>query len=129
MHCSPPNGCCQHLQGKNTSFSFAKGARAYHITDFHVIFDEICRFSPECRNYLKLIGFGHWKRSYFAKDWFNVMTSNVAESLNVILNEARKFPIIYIFKSIRMTLMIWFVIHWKRLSLKRVLCPQRFRIS
>lgn len=74
------------------------------------MFGEICRVSPECGAYLKSIGFGHWARSYFVGERYNVMTSNVAESLNAVLKEAREFPIVYIVEFVRKTLMTWFAL-------------------
>ncbi|KAG7594112.1 Zinc finger SWIM-type [Arabidopsis thaliana x Arabidopsis arenosa] len=110
--------CVVHLQrnissifkAKTLSFLVSRAAQAYRITDFHLVFGEICRVSPECGAYLNSIGFGHWARSYFVGERYNVMTSNVAESLNAVLKEAQEFPIVYIVEFVRKTLMSWFAI-------------------
>ncbi|CAE6223134.1 unnamed protein product [Arabidopsis arenosa] len=110
--------CVVHLQrnissifkAKTLSFLVSRAARAYRIANFHLVFGEICRVSPEYGAYLKSIGFDHWARSYFVGERYNVMTSNVVEFLNAVLKEAREFPIVYIVEFVRKTLMSWFAI-------------------
>ncbi|CAE6108126.1 unnamed protein product [Arabidopsis arenosa] len=54
------------------------------------------------------IGLEHWTRSHCYGDRYNIMTSNVAESLNAVLKEARELPIVSTLEYIRGTLMTWF---------------------
>lgn len=62
----------------------------------------------DCADYLVRVGFEHWTRSHSHGMRYNVMTSNVAESLNAALSEAREYPIIALLEYIRTTLMGWF---------------------
>lgn len=64
--------------------------------------------SPACADYLLGIGLEHWARAHFGGLRYNIMTSNVAESLNSALGEARGFPIVALVEYIRGTLMGWF---------------------
>ena len=63
---------------------------------------------PTCARYLDLVGFCQWKRAYFEGDRYNVMITNVAESLNTVLKEACELPIISLLEFIRTILMTWF---------------------
>ncbi|KAG7588591.1 Zinc finger SWIM-type [Arabidopsis suecica] len=93
---------------KNLLFHVSRAARAYRICDFHTYFNEIIRMDPACTAYLESVGFSHWTRAYFLGERYNVMTSNVVESLNAVLKEARELPIISLIEFIRPTLMTWF---------------------
>lgn len=63
---------------------------------------------PACAAYLIDLGFHHWARSHFQGNRYNIMTSNLAESWNAVLREAREFPIIPLVDFIRSKLMSWF---------------------
>ncbi|CAN7097284.1 unnamed protein product, partial [Brassica rapa subsp. narinosa] len=69
---------------------------------------EIKKISPSCADYLIGIGFEHWARSHFKGQRYNIMTSNVAESWNAVLREAREYPILPLVEFIREKLMEWF---------------------
>lgn len=86
----------------------SKAARAYRKSSFHEYFGEIEKASPECAEYLTRIGLHHWTRSHSFGERYNVMTSNVAESLNAVLKEARELPIVSLLEFIRGTLRAWF---------------------
>lgn len=86
----------------------AKAARAYRLQDFYVTFNEIKSMDPQCAAYLIDIGFEHWARSHFPGQRYNIMTSNLAESWNSVLREAREFPIVQLIDFIRGKLMTWF---------------------
>ena len=85
-----------------------KAARAYKVSDFYRIFNEIKKINPSCADYLIGIGFEHWSRSHFKGQRYNIMTSNVAESWNAVLREAHEFPIKPLVEFIRDKLMQWF---------------------
>ncbi|KAG7584249.1 Zinc finger SWIM-type [Arabidopsis suecica] len=108
--------CIVHLQ-RNVATKFkkrmlagliSKAARAYRKTTFYEFFEEIERASPGCAEYLMVIGLEHWTRSHCYGQRYNIMTSNVAESLNAVLKEARELPIVTTLEYIRGTLMTWF---------------------
>lgn len=113
---SSHGACIVHLQ-RNVASRFkirilaaliSKAARAFRKSTFHEYFAEIERVSPECAEYLMSIGLHQWTRSHCDGDRYNIMTSNVAESLNAVLKEAREMPLVSILEYIRGTLMSWF---------------------
>lgn len=85
-----------------------KAARAFTRPDFYQTFNEIATLNPACADYLTEIGFEHWTRSHFTGNRYNIMTSNVAESWNAVLREAREYPIVPLVEFIRSKLMCWF---------------------
>ncbi|KAL0713269.1 hypothetical protein Bca4012_020247 [Brassica carinata] len=111
-HCA----CILHLKrnirtyykDKNLGFLVAKAGRTYRLADFYKVFNEIKHVNPSCADYLIGIGFEHWARSHFPGRRYNIMTSNVAESWNAVLREAREYPILALVEFIRGELMSWF---------------------
>ncbi|XP_010436277.1 PREDICTED: uncharacterized protein LOC104720001 [Camelina sativa] len=91
----------------------SEAACAYRVDDFHAAFAEIGRIEPECANYLEGIGFCHWTRSHFMGNRFNIMTCDVAKSVNSVVKEARELPIIPLLEFIRTTLLTWFAVRLK----------------
>uniref|UniRef100_A0A0D3BMN8 SWIM-type domain-containing protein n=1 Tax=Brassica oleracea var. oleracea TaxID=109376 RepID=A0A0D3BMN8_BRAOL len=85
-------------------------ARAFTVTEFNKKFIEIQKISPNCAAYLVDIGFDQWTRVHFRGNTFNVMDSNIAESWNGVLKEAREYPLITMFEYIRTTVMSWFAL-------------------
>lgn len=55
------------------------------------------------------------------------MTSNIAESLNDVLKEARELPIISLIEFIRTTLMSWFAMRRQTSTIKRSALPPKIR--
>ncbi|XP_010497024.1 PREDICTED: uncharacterized protein LOC104774054 [Camelina sativa] len=88
----------------------SSAARVYRLADFNKFFAEINAMNRKCADYLTSIGFEHWTRSHFVGEHFNVITSNIAESLNNVLTMARDYPVISILETIRTTLVTWFAI-------------------
>ena len=111
-HCA----CILHLKrnirtyykDKNLGFLVAKAGRAYRFADFYKIFNEIKHVNASCADYLIGIGFDHWARSHLPGRRYNITTSNVAESWNAVLREAREYPILALVEFIRAKLMSWF---------------------
>lgn len=58
------------------------------------MYKDIKSRSPACAKYLEGIGMAHWTRVYFKGERFNMITSNIVESLNKALVEGRSSPII-----------------------------------
>lgn len=110
--------CIVHLQrniqssfkAPNLSFLVSEAARAFRLTGFDKLFGEIRVTDPDSAEYLENIGFEHWTRSHFVGDRYNIMSSNVAESLNNVLTMAKDFPVISIMETIRTTLVTWFAL-------------------
>ncbi|XP_013745523.2 uncharacterized protein LOC106448146 [Brassica napus] len=64
--------------------------------------------NASCAEYLEGIGFEHWARVHFSGKRYDVMTSNIAESWNSVLREAREYPILALVEFIISKLMNWF---------------------
>lgn len=85
-----------------------KAARAYTLVEFYTVFNEIKMINQDCADYLLRIGLEHWTRAHFAGNRYNIMTSNIAESWNAVLREARAYPILPLIEYIRSKIMSWF---------------------
>ncbi|KAG7548439.1 Zinc finger SWIM-type [Arabidopsis suecica] len=86
----------------------SNAARAYTVGDLRYWFEEIQKRNMECANYLIEIGISHWTLAYFPGMRYNLMSSNISESLNAALQKAIDFPIVTLVESIRTMLMRWF---------------------
>lgn len=86
----------------------SKAARSYRLEDFYATFNEIKGIDHKCAEYLLEIGLEHWARSHFQGKRYDVMTSNLAESWNGVLREARELPVIRLVEFVRTKLMTWF---------------------
>ncbi|KAL0714160.1 hypothetical protein Bca4012_021139 [Brassica carinata] len=82
-------------------------ARAFTLTEFNKKFIEIQKISLACAAYLVDLGFDKWTRAHFKGKRYNIMESNIAESWNGVIKEAREYPLITMFKYIRTTVMGW----------------------
>ncbi|XP_013594925.1 PREDICTED: uncharacterized protein LOC106303121 [Brassica oleracea var. oleracea] len=111
-HCS----CLLHLQRnvqtifkkKHLGYLLGRAARAYKLEDFYLHFNELKVVDGACADYLIRVGLEHWTRSHFDGARYNIMTSNLAESLNATLSEAREYPIVPLLEYIRSMVMGWF---------------------
>ncbi|XP_010430913.1 PREDICTED: uncharacterized protein LOC104715176 [Camelina sativa] len=83
-------------------------AYAYTADSFRTISGQIRGKNIECAKWLEKIGTAHWSRAYFQGDHYNLMTSNIAESLNKALWKCRASPIVELLKFIRAMLTRWF---------------------
>lgn len=92
----------------------AKAARAYTVGEFRYWWEEIEKRNPKCAEYLLNIGLPHWTLSHFPGNRYNVMSSNISESLNAALQKAVEYPIVSMVEFIRAMLMRWF---WCRRTL------------
>lgn len=97
-----------YFKDKHLGYLVGKAARAYSLSDFYSTFNEIKNVNASCAEYLMGIGFPHWTRSQFEGNRYNIMTSNVAETWNSVLREAREYPILSLIEYIRAKLMSWF---------------------
>ena len=100
-------------------------ARAYHLVDFNKFFGEIREMNKGCADYLANIGFQHWERLHFVGERYNVMTSNVAESLNNVLTMVHDYPVISLLETIRTTLVTWFALRRESAQVDENLLPPK----
>ncbi|XP_019093221.1 PREDICTED: uncharacterized protein LOC104753323 [Camelina sativa] len=59
-----------------------KAASAYRVVDFQSIFDQIEALNPALHDYLVQADVRLWTRAHFPGDRYNLLTSNIAESMN-----------------------------------------------
>ncbi|XP_009123328.1 uncharacterized protein LOC103848100 [Brassica rapa] len=97
-----------YYKDKNLGFLVAKAGRAYRLADFYKVFNEIKHLNASCADYLIGIGSEHWACFHFPECRYNIMTSNVVESWNVVLRETREYPILALVEFIRAKMMSWF---------------------
>lgn len=83
----------------------SNAARSYTVGDFRYWFEKIQKCNIGCAEYLMDIGLKHWTLAYFPGMRYNIMSSNISESLNAALRKAMTFPIVTMVEYIR-TMMI-----------------------
>ncbi|XP_023634169.1 uncharacterized protein LOC111829385 [Capsella rubella] len=105
------------------SYLVSSATRAYRLRDFNTLFGEIRAMSGPCADYLTGIRFEHWTRSHFVGERYNVMTSNITESLNNVLTIARDYPMISILETIRTTLVTWLALRREAARVKDNILP------
>ncbi|XP_059294527.1 uncharacterized protein LOC132047508 [Lycium ferocissimum] len=111
-------GCCMMHLGENlrTTFHnskavshFYKAAKAYNIDVFNNHFNQIRDMVPGATEHLRSAGFHRWSREFCFRNkylhitvsnTYNLMTTNIAESVNAMFNVEREFSIIALFDSI-----------------------------
>ncbi|XP_020872589.1 uncharacterized protein LOC110230308 [Arabidopsis lyrata subsp. lyrata] len=83
-------------------------AYAYTRFDFEQLFHELSLADNKMAQYLWDLDVKKWSRACAPANRYNIMTSNLAESLNSLLKESREYPIVCLFDTIRSTLTRWF---------------------
>ena len=85
---------------------FVKASRVYRIDEFRELMDELN--IVKLKAYEKLMDDVHkWSRAYCLVRRCDLMTTNIAESMNSALRHARKLPITPLMESIRAMLQKW----------------------
>ncbi|KAL5581504.1 hypothetical protein UlMin_013946 [Ulmus minor] len=72
---------------------YIRTAKTYNLQDFHVLFYTLCSAVPGVKEYLEAVGLDMWTRSHAPSRWYNIMTTNISESLNAVLVKFRELPI------------------------------------
>ena len=73
---------------------FYDAAYTYRLSEFNVIFGQPQIISPRAVTYIIDANVKRWARSHSTKKRYNIMTIGIAESLNVVLKDARDLPIL-----------------------------------
>ena len=114
---SPHGYCLRHLsENMHKSFKHKdlksllwKAARAPTVNEFEGAMKEMRELDVKCVEWLyQTTDKAHWAEAYFPGRRYGHLTSNIAESLNSWLLEARELPIFGMMESIRGLLMRWF---------------------
>ncbi|XP_055822113.1 uncharacterized protein LOC129890619 [Solanum dulcamara] len=75
-------------------------AKAYQRDEFNDHFQQIKNLDISVAKYLEDVGFHRWSRAHFPGNRYDVMTTNIAESINSMFLAEREFPITALFNSI-----------------------------
>ncbi|RID45126.1 hypothetical protein BRARA_I01874 [Brassica rapa] len=95
-------------KGMNQKQMVPRAAEAFKVSEFQKIYDLIKLTDWRCWDYLEKIDKKLWIRSHFEEIRFNLMTSNIAGSLNKALLRARDSSIMALLEFIRRMLTRWF---------------------
>ena len=87
---------------------FHDAAYTCHLLEFNVIFRQLQMISSRTATYIIDAGVERWARSHSTKKRYNIMTTGIAESLNVVLKDARDLPILQLIEELRYLLQKWF---------------------
>ncbi|KAL0206945.1 hypothetical protein P9112_012656 [Eukaryota sp. TZLM1-RC] len=109
--------CVKHLADNATGKGSKKArpfifrlAKVKNLNDYNDILKEMAIVSQTAAEYIeKTADPQHWVECIFPGNRWGHTTSNVVESLNAAINEAREQPIVQMFDSIRAMLGRWFV--------------------
>ncbi|KAH0722388.1 hypothetical protein KY290_005068 [Solanum tuberosum] len=101
--------CMRHLSENlrvnhhcgNYLYLYYNAANTYSLEEFDNHFVEFKNKCPAVAVVLEYdIGFEKWSRAHFPGNRYDVMTTNIAESLNVMLIDEMEYPVASIFNSI-----------------------------
>ncbi|XP_013633937.1 PREDICTED: uncharacterized protein LOC106339634 [Brassica oleracea var. oleracea] len=108
--------CTYHLyknilgryKGKEAFRLMKKAARCFRMSDFTAIFEEIEAIHPALHGYIQRADVRMWTRVHFPGERYNLMTTNIAESMNRALSHARGLNIVRILETIHVMMTRWF---------------------
>ncbi|KAA0053426.1 MuDRA-like transposase [Cucumis melo var. makuwa] len=101
--------CVQHLSQnlhdkyKNDTVAtlFYNASRTYRESTFVEALRHLLAFPNGSGKYLNDVGIARWSRVHFPGRRYNMMTTNIAESINSILKEPRDLPIASFLENVR----------------------------
>ena len=108
--------CTYHLyknillrfRGRDLFGMVKRAAYCFRLTEFQATFKRIEELNPDLHAYLERADVRKWARAHFRGDRYNLLTSNIAESINKALSGARSLPIVHLLESIRLMMTRWF---------------------
>ena len=100
---------------------FVKASKVYRTDEFTELMEELSIVKPKVYEKLMDDDVRNWSRAYCPIRRYDLMTTNIAESMNSSLRHARKLPITPLMKSIRAMLQKWF--HNRRISAEMTATP------
>ncbi|XP_033146849.1 uncharacterized protein LOC103848898 [Brassica rapa] len=108
--------CTYHLyknillryRGRDLFGLVKKAAYSFRLADFEASFETIKGLNPDLHAYLERADVCKWARAHFRGDRYNILTSNIAESINRALSDVRSLPIVRLLESIRLMMTRWF---------------------
>ncbi|KAL5567871.1 hypothetical protein UlMin_024446 [Ulmus minor] len=95
---------------------YYEASNAYTLSTFNSKFKEMERRFPSVARYLKeIVGFELWAQAHFPGKRYNIMTSNIAESLNSMFKKAREFHVVALLDAIQAKMSSWFN-DWRKIA-------------
>ncbi|XP_022155934.1 uncharacterized protein LOC111022933 [Momordica charantia] len=83
---------------------FENCAKSYTTNDFELNMKLMESIYPTTREYLSNVGFEKWARAHTKERIYQMLTTNISESLNATLKESRDLPVASLLDSIRQLL-------------------------
>ena len=88
---------------------FKAAAKSYCLEEFEKHFSDMSQKYPKVAQYLKNdVKFEKWSRAHFKGNKYEVMTTNIVETLNNIMLKAREYPITTMIDLILFIMGQWF---------------------
>ncbi|XP_022156574.1 uncharacterized protein LOC111023450 [Momordica charantia] len=87
---------------------FENCAKSYTTNDFELNMRLMESIYPTIREYLSNVGFEKWARAHTKERRYQMLTTNISESLNATLKESRDLPVASLLDSVRQLLQRWF---------------------
>uniref|UniRef100_M1DG38 Mutator-like transposase n=1 Tax=Solanum tuberosum TaxID=4113 RepID=M1DG38_SOLTU len=94
---------------------FYKAAKAYDRCEFNDHFNQIRDLVSKAVETLERIGFHTWSRAFCPENRYNIMTSNITESMNFMFDVEKEFFIVALFDEINKRFV--FLFHQRRMEL------------
>ncbi|KAM3340226.1 hypothetical protein P3S68_030096 [Capsicum galapagoense] len=79
---------------------FYRAAKTYSREEFLDHFNQIEDVNPKVAEFLVCVNFERWSRAFCPANRYNIMTSNIVESVNSLFGDEREFPIKAMFEKI-----------------------------
>ena len=108
--------CFMHLErnmisiykNKDLSIPFRKAAKAYRVNDHSFYMLQLSSISVGAHQYVVDAGEERWSRAFCPRKRYNIMTTNIAESMNNAVKDFRELPIVAMIDRIRDMMQRWF---------------------
>ncbi|XP_020426604.1 uncharacterized protein LOC109950869 [Prunus persica] len=114
---------CKLKKRDHILMHFEQAAKSYSIAEFDCHFRNIKR-KEHVAQYLEEAGLHKWSRAHMDGRRYNVMTTNIAESINSVLRFARMLPVVHLIGEIINLLVKWFTERRElALNCTTTLCP------
>ena len=106
---------------------FVKASKVYRIDEFMELMEELSIVKPKAFDKLIDDDVRKWSRAYCSVQRYDLMTTNIVESMNSALRHACKLLITPLMESVRAMLQKWF--HNRRIFAERTTTPLTRRVS
>ncbi|XP_038882402.1 uncharacterized protein LOC120073671 [Benincasa hispida] len=103
------NNLVDKFKNKNIIPYFYLAPKAYKMSNFQIYWAKLHQY-PGVTAYLEEVGLQRWARVYQVHCRHDKMTTNIVESLNRVLKDARELPITKLLEHIHEWLQGWFYI-------------------